>query len=84
MKKTEYTPMIEPMEAVKLAWEGLSIAEADHAKQIVDAWKEHDPVGGKLPPMTFELYRLCANLFEAGRLQGVREERQRKAAAGAA
>lgn len=78
MQEHIYEPLITPQEAVKIAWHSLTVRQAEHAKEIMDEWLDFDPAARQYPPVTSELIMLCANLFAAGRVQGIREERQAK------
>lgn len=78
MQEQIYEPLITPQEAVKIAWHRLTVRQAEHAKEIMDAWLDFDPAARPRLRVTSELIMLLANLFEAGRVQGVREERQTK------
>lgn len=71
-----FQPLITPAEAVRLAWREVTVSEAQFAKEIAEAWKAN----GYPEPITPYTFLLCANLFEAGRIQGIREERRRRAA----
>ena len=77
--KKEHERLVDPVQIVELFGRfGTSEAIADGAA-IFYAWQER---GGKSTDGLFDSLCLLGALYEAGRIQGIREERRRRKAGG--
>ena len=79
--------LVEPEEIVNLAIKQLTYFELNYAFKFEHAWKTEDNVRQwreMLSGPAFEKTCMLAAIFAAGRMQGIREERQKHKQKGAA
>lgn len=71
-KRTPPT-MINPVETVELCLQYGTIDSGSIAVEIANRYEERTPYTGR-----YRLFCLLGTVYEAGRLQGIREERARR------
>lgn len=76
----EYHELTNPTEAVKIThrYHPFFIADATTCRQIVDAYNAEIPAEDRLADPIFYRVGLYVALYNAGRIQGKREERARR------